>query len=74
MQGSNPIYNLLPDILSGLSAQADLAQSDFQVLWQPTYLICEMHWGTHSDSAAGWQLSDLAHDRSATGTTTWLSD
>ena len=30
-QGSNPIYNLLPDILSGLSTQADLAPADFQV-------------------------------------------
>ena len=30
LQGGNPIYNLLPDILSGLSAQADLAPADFQ--------------------------------------------
>ena len=35
MQGSNPIYNLLPDILSNLSAQADLAPADFQVREAP---------------------------------------
>lgn len=31
MQGSNPIYNLLPDILSSLSAEPDLPSTDFQV-------------------------------------------
>ena len=29
-QGSNPVYNLLPDILSSLSAEPGLASGDFQ--------------------------------------------
>ena len=32
LQGSNPIYNLLPDILSSLSAEPDVAAGDFQCI------------------------------------------
>lgn len=31
MQGTNPIYNLLPDIFSSLSAETDLPSAHFQV-------------------------------------------
>lgn len=33
MQGTNPIYNLLPDIFSSLSAEANLPSGHFQVIF-----------------------------------------
>ncbi len=38
VQGTNPIYNLLPDILSSLSAEPGLPSAHFQVPITPRHL------------------------------------
>ena len=35
LQGTNPIYNLLPDIFSSLSAETQLPSAHFQVTQHP---------------------------------------
>ena len=35
LQGTNPIYNLLPDIFSSLSAETQLPSAQFQVTQEP---------------------------------------
>ena len=35
LQGTNPIYNLLPDIFSSLSAETQLPSAQFQVSQRP---------------------------------------
>ena len=54
LQNANPIYNLLPDILSSLSTDADLPPAEFQAIMhalleyikkvpyalQPTFTLC----------------------------------
>ena len=39
LQGTNPIYNLLPDIFSSLSAETQLPSAHFQVSQKP----CSLH-------------------------------
>jgi condensin complex subunit 1 len=48
VQGSNPIYNLLPDILSQLSAEADLPAADFQAIMR--HLLQYIGKEKHADS------------------------
>lgn len=39
-QGTNPIYNLLPDIFSSLSAEPDLPSAHFQVALPLRTSVC----------------------------------